>query len=228
MKTQTTIRFGAFLLLSFATCSPLARGQSSLPNVPSPPYVNPLTGDFTLVKKFVYKKKSEDQASNPNLTAEQKAVQKLLSAYKDPKEVDIIEIGTVRRDTELFVDGTSRELWRSGMWQFTPNPIHPDLYVITTIKNGNSIYISGDFAELQWINGGAFKGEQSVQGVKCFLFRSGDDMALVDESTGWPKYYESNAIQVSYTFGTPPAVDLTLPPNLVKKLDDLKKSWGGQ
>src|SRR6202034_3778839 len=95
-------------------------------------------------------------------------------------------IGTVRKDTEMFVDGTSMELWRSGLWQFTPNPIRPDLYVITTIKSGNSLHISGDFAELQWINGGAFKGEQNFQGAKCFLFRSADDMALVDESTGWP------------------------------------------
>ncbi|MGB8354677.1 MAG: hypothetical protein WCD79_12360 [Chthoniobacteraceae bacterium] len=228
MKTQTYIRILAFSLLGFAACSPLALGQSSPPNVPSPPYVSPLTGDFTMAKKFVYKKKTQDQALNPNLTAEQKAVQKLLSAYKDPKEVDMIEIGTVRRDTELFVDGTSRELWRSGQWQFTPNPIRPDLYVITTIKAGNSIYISGDFAELQWINGGAFKGEQNYQGTKCFLFRSADDMALVDESTGWPVYFESNAKQVSYTYGTPPAVDLQLPPELVKKLDELKKAWSGQ
>jgi len=181
-----------------------------------------------MVKKFSYKMKTHEPASNPNLTAEQKAVQNILAAYKDLKELNVMQIGTVRRDTKTFTDGTILEFWRSGQWQFTPNPTHPELYVVSAIREGFAPLIPIDFMELQWINGGAFKGEQNQQGVKCFVFRSGDNMALVDESTGWPVYFESNVMQVSYTFGTPPAVELQLPPNLVQKLNEMKRAWGGQ
>ena len=227
MKTSQRL-FVRIILFSLAL-NPwsLGRAQDSSEQVapPSPPYVAPLTGDFTLVKKFTY------ASSATGLTDLQKA---LLAVPTNSKEIDAMKKGVIRKDTELFMDGTSREIWRWESYRFTSYSNFPGGVNLDYTGGPNDSPLLGrfrdgaDFPELGWIQGNKFQGIQVRQDKKCYTYKDGDSTAWIDVSTKWPVYFESKIVQVTYTFSDPPDEPLQLPKGYAERLKKFQRALRGQ
>jgi len=205
--------FFSFGMAIFPSSGNAQDDNSTKPSPPSPPYVGSLSGDYVFTKTFTYKQQQED----PNETKEQKDVQAFLaSRFPTLKEVDSKETGNVRQDRQVFTSGLSQEIWRVDLYRLTVYSNSPDSISVTSFLPGQS-QDSPDFPELNWVNGSLFQGEQILQGKKCYAYKSGDQTAWIEKSSRLPVFFDSKAMQVSYTYKTPD-LPLQLPDQLAKKL----------
>ena len=230
-----------FILLPLILASlSLARAQDAdseqPPPPPSPPYVPALTGDFTLVKKFTYLTPPDE-----HLTDAQKAGLNFLSPPSTkPDQVTMVKSGAVRKDSERFIDGSERDIWKVQQYLFTTYSTHPDGLTISlddSLLPGSSPGASGvptqfqaahDFPELSWIVRSTFQGLQVVQGKKCYAYKLDDQTVWIDASTHLPVYIESKKLQVSYTFSGTPDEPLQLPHGYLEKLQKFKLAMAGK
>jgi hypothetical protein len=235
MKTHRNI-IQTFILLALVTalCSTACAQDTDSGQTPppAPPYVGALSGDFTLVKKYTY------LVPTIPLPPAQQAAQDFLSpAAAKIKELDAVKRGAVRKDMELYLDGSSREVWRLQSYRFTvysshPNSIILDVAAVAAAPNSSPIVgryqDASDFLELSWIQGPLFQGIQMQQGKKCYTYKQGDQVAWIDTATLLPVYLQSKTMQVSYTYSPPPNDTLELPKAFVEKLQNYKRATGGQ
>jgi hypothetical protein len=195
-----------------------ASGQTT---TPTPPYVGVLSGNFTLVKKITClpQQPSQDALTPPST--------KMV-------ELDAAEAGAVRKDTQIFADGSSRDIWRQQSYRFSVSPAHPDsviIDVITAATNPGAPYEyhdAADFPELKWITAATYQGIQMRGDKKCYAYKLDDQTAWIDVSTRWPVYFESKVMQVTYTWSDPPDAPLQLPKGYVEKLEKFKRALRGQ
>jgi len=227
MKTPPiSIQTLALILLALALGSQVRAqdSDSGQASPPSPPYVRALSGDFALVRKFSY-------PSGNSLTPEQKAEQ---GVPTNLMEVDAVKKGAVRKDTEHFLDGSGRTIWRVDAYRFIVYLAHPDEVTLNYAGGPNDSPLLGryrdaaDFPELDWITAGTFQGVQMWQDKKCFAYKSGDDAAWIDFSTHLPLYYSSKTVQITYTWSNPPDEPLNLPAGYLEKLNKYKRAMRGQ
>lgn len=226
-------KFPPLILLALALFySPAGHAQDAPagePPPPTPPYVGDLSGNFTLVAKYTYK------APDPQMSAAEKVAQDALSpASTKPQEIDIIKNGPVRKDTLHFVDGSSRDIWRQQSFRFSVYSAHPDSIIVDVVSNSTSPTASNqyrdaaDFSELSWIDGSAYRGVQMQQGKKCYFFQKNDKSAWIDAATRLPVYFDSKALQVTYTVSDPPDEPLQLPKAYAEKLIKFQRALRGQ
>jgi hypothetical protein len=209
-------------LISFTYCLPGHSQDVGAAKATPPPrlYVGTLRGDYTFIKKIVYKPKPP--ASKPTGSAAE--VPPAPSA-PDLAELDSVQTGTLRKDKQIFVDGTSSEIWRSGALRFITQSANPDALIVASQML--SYYVDpADFEELKWVGPGFFQGEQAIDDKKYYVYKQGTQTALIDESTHLPLLFDSELMHVTYTYGVPDA-PLQLPANCAKKLQQMKRSWAG-
>ncbi len=233
MKTLQRLTPNLLLLPLILISWSLARAQdedSGQTPPPTAPYVAPLTGDFSMEKKFTY-------MSDPSvhLTDAQKAAQDFLSpSATKPAQVDAISTGGLRKDTEHFVNGSSCEIWRFQIYRFSvysANPNYVSLDYVDPNHNAHSLnqnQDAADFSELSWITGSAYQGIQMQQGKKCYAYKNNDVTAWIEISTRRPVYLQSKTLQVIYTFSEPPDEPLQLPKGYLEKLANFKRTLRGQ
>jgi hypothetical protein len=232
MKTLQRLTPTIILLPLLLVSWSLARAQnadSGQTPPPSPPYVAPLTGDFTLVKKFTYLTPPDQ-----NLTEAQKVAQNLLSPPSSKlDQVTMVKNGAVRKDSERFVNGSGRETWGLQDYRFTTYSAYPNNVIINVVNNRiapgsqNQYQNTPDFPELSWIKASSYQGVQMQQGKKCYAYKDGDQTAWIDVSTHLPVYLESKTLQVTYTFSDPPDEPLQLPQGYAQKLQKFKFTQRG-
>jgi hypothetical protein len=208
----------------------LARAQDSDSGQtppPSPPYVGAVSGDFTLVKKFTY------LGSDTPLTNAQKAAQDFLSPPSaKTNELDAIETGAIRKDKEIFLDGSSREIWRLQSYRFTVYAAHPNSIIMDIAVDPNNTEAVGrykdaaDFPELSWIQGPMFTGIQMQGDKKCYTYKQGEQTAWIDTATRLPVHFKSKSMEVTYTYSGPPDEPLQLPQSIGEKLQNYKRATG--
>ena len=224
LMTTALLRSQLFVFL-YALCFALEMpghsqdADSSTSNQPTRPYLGTLRDNFTFVKKFVYKPRP--QSSNPTNS------QTNAPSQEPPNlaEFDSIQTKPLRKDVEIFVDGTSKEIWRSGDLRFVVPSAHPDSVIVES--NTLSYYVDpADFEELKWIGAGFFHGEQTIGDKKYYVYKNGAQVALIDEATRLPLSYDSDLVHVTYTYGVPDS-PLTMPTNCAKKLHQMQRSWSG-
>jgi len=205
--------FFSFGMAIFSSLGNAQDDSSTKPAPPSPPFVGVLSGDYVFTKAFTYKQQQED----PNETKEQKDVQAFLtSRFPTLKEVDSKETGNVREDKQVFTSGLSQEIWRVDLFRLTVYSNSPDSISVTTFLPGQS-QDPPDFPELTWVNRSLFQDVETLQGKPCYVYKSGDQTAWIDKSTRLPVFFDSKAMQVTYTYKTPDE-PLQLPDKLAKKL----------
>jgi len=226
-------RFQSYAALLFFVVASATSGRAQNENTPPPtaPCVGALSGDFTFVKKFTY----PSQPSDPNLTnGQQPAPAAPANPATQMKEFAAVQTGGVRRDTETYVDGTSREMWRQQNYRFVFDAARPNSILVTFVATpGGGFSLSqyhdpSDFAELDWIKINLFKGIQLKQGKTCYTYKLDDQTAWIDVSTKLPVTFESKAMQVTYVYPPPPDAPLRLPAKLDQKLQQFKRAWSGQ
>lgn len=215
--------FTLFSLISFACClsGHSQEADSSKATPPPPPYIGTLKGDFTFVKKIIYK----THPDTSKLTDEQKSALKALSPTPDIQELDAVQTGVLRRDRQILVDGTNLEIWRSGMNRFLVSMVNPNYIEVVGVAP-DGYQDMPDFQELNWITASSFQGEQVFQGKKCYIYKSGNQEAWIDQSNRLPLSFQSNAMQVSYTYGSPDE-QLQLPDKIVKRLQQVSRASAG-
>jgi hypothetical protein len=216
------------LSLPLVPCSlACAQDSSSSEQIPPPsaPYVATLSGNFNLTKKFNY-------LSNPDvhLTDAQKAAQDFLAPPASKLvEVNVVSNGTIRRDTNHFLTGSTRDIWQIRRYQITVYSNFPNDVSVSLVNPQSNPPDQGspDFPELSWIKGSSYQGVQMQQGKKCYAYKDGDRTAWIDVSSRFPVYFESKTQQVTYTFSDPPD-DLQLPTGYLEKIQKYQRALRGQ
>jgi len=207
-----------FLLLIFVAGPQISRGQDAdLTKITPPPkpYVGSLKGNIMFTTVFTYK----TAGSHPEVFGR-------VPTDPDIKEIDTVVSGTLRKDRQLFADGTNTEIWRSGPYRLIVYSSDPS-YILAAIPSPNGFEDATDFKELDWINGQAFQGEQVYQGKKCFFYKAGTQSAWIDESSLLPLYFESDIVQATYSCTPFENGPLQLPDKFEKRLQELKQAWSG-
>jgi hypothetical protein len=194
-----------------------AQENSATSTPPSPPYFTLPSGDYTLVEKITYK---SQPAAAPSAEVPQPE-----SSSPDLKELDLTKSGQLRKDRQVFVDGSVSEIWRSGALRIILRSSQPDIVLIAS-KTMSNYDDPVDFKELAWLDASTFSSEQDFEDRKCYVYKKGDQTAWVDKSTRFPLFLQSKSIQVSYAFGVP-STPLQLPPNVSKKIEQSKRAWAG-
>jgi hypothetical protein len=206
-----------------------AQDSDSGQTPPTPPYVGALSGNFTFVKKINY------LPPTTPLTAAQQASQDALTPPSTKiAELNAAEMGAVRKDTQIFVDGSSRDIWRLQSYRFTVYPNHPDGVIIDVVTAATSpgapyqYQDAADFSELNWITAATYQGIQMRGDKKCYTYKSNDQTTWIDVATRLPIYFESKTMQVTYTYSDPPDEPLQLPKGYAEKLEKFKRALRGQ
>jgi hypothetical protein len=141
------------------------------------------------------------------------------------EEVDAVETGIMRKDKQIFGDGTSSEIWRSGALRFLLNSKSPDGVLVASHEM--SYYDDPpDFKDVEWVGPKSYQGVQMFGGKNCYYYVQGDQKAWIDQTTRWPLQYDSAAMHITFTYGIPSG-PLLLPPICAKKLDQMKRAWAG-
>jgi hypothetical protein len=212
-----------FSLLMLALLAVRPAFAQDAPPPPRPPYVGSLTGDFSLTKRFTY-------TAAGTLSPEEKATQ---GDPTNPVQVDMEKKGAIRKDTEHFLDGSGRITWRSGVYRFIVDAQHPDSVNLDMAGNPNDTqniryHDPGDFPELSWIVSNTYSGTQNQQGKVCYLYKLGDESAVIDASTRLPLSFQSKTVQVTYTYSGAPDETLQLPKGYAEKLVKFQRALRGQ
>jgi len=219
---------GFYFLLSLILLTVPLIGQEQSPasnesSRPQPPYVGTLSGDFSFVKKITYKPLPSTGSSG----AAPKEAVAVGGLPPDLAELDAVKTGTLRRDRKQFVDGTSSEVWRSGILRFILNSANPT-YVLLAHATPDGYQDTPDFDELKWISGDCFQGEREFQGKKCYVYQLNDQIAYINQANRLPLSFDSNAMQVSYSYQDSPSEPLKLPAAFTKKFQEVNRAWSGQ
>jgi hypothetical protein len=207
-----------FVLISIAgPISACAQDADSVKLTPPlPPYVGTLRGDFTFIKKFVYKQKATDTpATTPPPTQ-----------APDLAEFDSVQTGTLRKDKEIYLDGTSSEIWRSGSLRFVLKSAFPGTVLVAS-QMLSYYQDPSEFQEVRWVGASSFQGEQPIGDKKCYYYKKGDESAWIDESTHLPLLFDSTSVHVTYAYGKPTSA-LQLPEICAQKLQQMNRSWSGK
>jgi hypothetical protein len=223
----------AFILLSLAF-APWSLGHaqdSDSGQTPSPtaPYVGALSGNFTFAKKIVYL-----SPTAPSSAAQQPSQDALVPPSAKLVELNAVETGAIRKDTQTFADGSSRDIWRMQSYRFSVTPAHPDsviIDVVTAATNPGAPYQyqdAAEFPELKWITASTYQGIQTRDGKKCYAYKLDDQTAWIDVATRLPVYFESSVMQVAYTWSDPPDAPLQLPNGFAERLVKFKRAQRGQ
>jgi hypothetical protein len=217
-RCQLSWCFLAFLFIS--NVSMVIRAQDDPTNTPPPghPYISSLKGNFTFVKKITYKPKPA--------TSKPEDAQEAAPAPAPITELDSVQTGALRKDKQVFADGTNSEIWRSGPLRFIISSAHPDGFIVAS-KTLNFYVDPTDFTEVEWVGPSSFQGEQNLDTRKCYVYKQGTQMAWIDKSTLLPIQYDSDLMHVTYTYGVPD-YPLQLPANCLKKEQQMRRSWSGQ
>lgn len=221
---------GSFLrsiLLSAFFSGLLARGEAPTP--PPDPQLAPLPESVSYTKSFTYPPKPE----NPNATEEEKALQRFKSQFPEVAKLEVIKTGQIRKEIEHFTNGSSLERWKSGQITFLVNSASPgQIWVtgpgMTPGESAASTQNEADFSELTWVNQGSYRGEEAGQGVKYFVYKSGDRLAWLDQATRLPVLFQSSKMKVLYTYQPPPDQPLQLPEKYIQKMEAVKRAWAGR
>jgi hypothetical protein len=218
-----------FALIASATWPAQAQDAAAPPA--GTPVPAPLTGDFTLTKKFSYLTPPDA----PHLTADQQAAQNFLHpAATKIVQSEIVAKGGLRRDVNQNSDGSTVTIWRVQTYRFTVYSAHPQGVIVNQVAGTddphapNQYRDGADFAELSWITPAAFSGRQTQQGKQCYIYKVGDQTAYVDVSTRLPIYFQSKTVQVTYTYSPPPDDPLQFPAGYPEKLDKFQRALRGQ
>lgn len=227
-KIMRTLHHSSLALLALATVITFAgqkpgHAQDAPPAPPPRPYVSQLKGDFTLLEKMVYKPKPPPvpaaTAAGPDGSDEAPP------AGPQLVEMDVAQTGAVRRDKQIFADGTSSEIWRSGALRFLMNSKSPD--GVAVASHEMSYYDDPvDFKEVAWVGPKFYKGVQALGDKTCYYYEQGGQKAWIDQTTRWPLQYDTPALHITYTYGTPNE-RLQLPPVCAKKVDQMRRAWAG-
>ncbi len=208
------------LILGMATAGRAQDSGAGKPVPPPPPYVGRLTGDFTFIKKLVYKPQPPKIAPTTAASPEE------TPSGPDLKELDAVKVGGWRRDKQSFVDNTNSEIWRCKNVRFLLSSSDPsNILVIFPLITGYKDV--PDFQEVEWVGADSFQGEEDYQGKTCYVYKSGDQTAYIDKATTLPVYLESGSRQVSYSYAPPPQ-NLQMPPNFEKRFQQVQRAWTGQ
>ena len=181
-----------------------------------------------MTKKFTYVAQKEE------LSPEQQAARDFLAPLAAKlREVEIIKSGGVRKDTQLFMEGKGREIWRFQNYRFTIDLARPESVNIDVLSTSdspdspNQYKDAEDFPELSWVNASSYKGVQTQQGKSCYVYKLGDQTAWIEVATRMPVYYESKAMQISYTYSESNDRPLQLPVGFDEKLAKFKRALRG-
>jgi hypothetical protein len=216
MKTRSAYLFALAALLLGAELSAYSQDDASAAQAPAHPAIPPLSGNFSLVKKFTYIAVPGVQVSlNPPSSR--------------VVELDAVKSGAVRKDLQHFANGSGLEIWRVQNFRLTMFPDNPQSIVVdrvTTNTDLNSSYHyrdDADFPELDWAANAGFSAVKMYGDKKCFVYKLGDQNLTVDAATSLPLYYESKTLQVTYTWSAPPDGPLQLPPGAADKIEKFKR-----
>ncbi len=222
-KFTRSLFFILSCLISFCCCLPGRSQDTNSPTTSPPPrpYVGTLKGDFTFVEKLAYK--SKPPASNS--ADSQTATPPPPSGPPDLAEFDSVQTGALRKDKQVFVDGTSCEIWRSGALRFILQSANPGTVLVASQML--SYYVDpAEFKELEWLGASSFQGEQALNDKTYYVYKKGTETAWIDKSTLLPLFFDSESVHITYTYGTPDA-PLQLPTICAQKLQQMKRSWSG-
>jgi len=178
---------------------------------------------IAFTKKFTYKPKP---ASGDDEKAQK--LERFLAQMVRPTDVDVTKTGHIRKEQIRFNDHTSQERWSSGEYRFIIHSAEPDyVQVLVSGVNTEDEKIS-DFAELGWVRHASFLGEETKNGIKCAVYRLGEQTAWIEPGRRLPVYFESPTMQVSYRYRASPTKALVLPDRFTKRLEQVRRAWAGQ
>ncbi len=216
MKTRLTYLFALGALLLGAELPAYPQDDATAAPPPAHPAIPPLSGNFSLVKKFSYiTVPGVDVSLNPPSSR--------------VVEVDAVKSGTIRKDLQHLANGSGLEMWRVQNFRLTMFPDKPESIVvdrIVTNSDPNSPYHyhdATDFPELDWASSAGFAEVKMYGDKKCFVYKLGDQSLTVDAATNLPLYYESKTIQVTYTWSAPPDEPLQIPKAYADKIEKFKR-----
>jgi hypothetical protein len=219
---HSIVRFAFALLVLGILISPV-RAQSTAPQKPEPPpppYVGTLRGDFVFEKVYTYKAPpTPPPPPAPGMQAPPPQPPDMLQLFS-------VQTKGIRRDRERFVDGTNTEVWRSGPYRFFIYSYKPD-YILGATVSPTGYEDTPDFKELDWIKAADYQGEQTVGDKKYFVFKAGDQTAVIDETSRLPISYESGLVKIVYSY-PPVTEDLQMPEKMTKRLLEMRRAWSGR
>jgi hypothetical protein len=145
----------------------------------------------------------------------------------------------LKRDVELFDDGTTETYWFVGGLILLPEANGKDVGMIDFAQAnreygeaGNPVESIG-FAGVGWLQLKYYDTVAPVQNMPCYHYAlrakapsairgagdtSSDIEAWINVKTGYPVSYRSAGVTYDYTFGSAPETDLVLPPKYAQAL----------
>lgn len=168
-------------------------------------------------------------------TSSKKMSRAAASESRTMKNVEIVRISSLRRDTVLWSDGSTTEYW----W-----PQNPPVVLFQEKTNGRmNIKKAGNMGEqrfdesnFEWVDGKTFVKMGSYKGRKCRFYKMEvpfiDDekqtfRAWIDEETLRPLAWSNGDIVAVFSFHTSlPSEPLILPAEFQKEIDRLGAFFG--
>ena len=223
MVKQLLIPILATALSVAAFSQEAAPGAASSASPQGAPLVETLPERIAFTKKFTYKQRPARSGDE-----EAQKLERFLAQMVRPADVDVTKTGDIRKERVRFTDNTSQERWRSGEYRFVIHSAEPTyVQVLVSGVNTEDENIS-DFVELGWVRHASFLGEQTKNGIKCAVYRLGEQTAWIEPGSRLPVYFESPTMQVSYRYRPTPTEALVLPERFAKRLEQVRRAWAGQ
>lgn len=199
--------------LAFLAASPLCQSQEVQDSAPI--QIVALPESFSLIKRYSY---PTSEKAGPRI------VPRL-------EKVEVVKTGTISKKLEYFSNGTTTETWKSDGMEFLRNSSLPDQILVTKPEaqaTGQATPANGEFPELDWVTAAVTPNKKTRKDVPCLVYKSEDKTVWLKAKTRLPILFTAPALQVSYTFQSPPDQPLQLPEKFTEKLESVKKAWNGR
>lgn len=151
----------------------------------------------------------------------------------EPREIDVVRKGNVRRDTIAWSDGSTSQYWwklSPGMVLFRVKPSEP-LFFMLPSQLGNRRYDASNFS---WVNAKTYRKEGSADGqaVREYHIKIKDPEldrvkifnAEISAATGLPVTWSDDDWKATFQFKAVPAETLTIPSEYQAEFDRIVQS----
>ncbi len=221
-------------LLYLAVSAPLLSAQTSdaLNTIPPPhaPFVAPVPGSAQWTITLSYEGDDQDAtAKNPAIKPKHRLHQ-----------ITSIKTQNLKRDVEIYDDGTSETYWFVGGLILLPKVNGQEVRIIDFEQANRPVYgeagnpvSSPGFTGVSWVQLKYYDKVVTMQNVPCYHYAldskppspvpAADDTtnhieAWINAKTGLPVAYRADGITYNYAFGNSPESDLDLPPDYAQAL----------